>query len=271
MQTRGGRLSADIQAVVAADFIRNLREETRKGFYGRLKQGLYPLNAPFGYRNNGGGKVKTIDPEDGQLVKKAFAAFVARDLTLQELSNHLGSVSPVSLSRILRNPFYSGRIQLKNGERFDGKHEPLISEALFSEVQRVLAAKRRRSVTRHTFAFSRIISCECGYSMIAEMQKGNIYYRCHTPTCPAASVREDRLHALIREQFLRQPNGDLICLAYAKASARQKRMLLSHFRVQIAVRGLVRGTSWVPQIAVKSETRGSAAELGRILQEILSF
>src|SRR4029450_11873410 len=40
LNTRGGRLSADIQAVVAADFIRNLREETRKGFYGRLKQGL---------------------------------------------------------------------------------------------------------------------------------------------------------------------------------------------------------------------------------------
>ena len=33
LQTRGGRLSADIQAVVAADYIRNLREETRKGFY----------------------------------------------------------------------------------------------------------------------------------------------------------------------------------------------------------------------------------------------
>lgn len=41
LQTRGGRLSADIQAVVAADYIRNLREETRKGFHGRLKQGLY--------------------------------------------------------------------------------------------------------------------------------------------------------------------------------------------------------------------------------------
>jgi len=40
LQSRGGRLSADIQAVVAADYIRNLREETRKGFYGRLKQGL---------------------------------------------------------------------------------------------------------------------------------------------------------------------------------------------------------------------------------------
>ena len=29
LQSRGGRLSADIQAVVAADFIRNLKEETR--------------------------------------------------------------------------------------------------------------------------------------------------------------------------------------------------------------------------------------------------
>ncbi|TAL04104.1 MAG: recombinase family protein, partial [Rhodospirillaceae bacterium] len=35
MNSRGGRLAADIQAVVAADFIRNLRQETRKGFYGR--------------------------------------------------------------------------------------------------------------------------------------------------------------------------------------------------------------------------------------------
>jgi site-specific DNA recombinase len=31
LNSRGGRLSADIQAVVAADFIRNLRQETKKG------------------------------------------------------------------------------------------------------------------------------------------------------------------------------------------------------------------------------------------------
>ena len=48
LASRGGRLSADIQAVVAADYIRNLREESRKGFYGRIKQGLFPLPAPMG-------------------------------------------------------------------------------------------------------------------------------------------------------------------------------------------------------------------------------
>src|SRR5579862_9403612 len=53
LHSRGGRLSADIQAVVAADYIRNLREETIKGFYGRLKQGLYPLAAPIGYLDQG--------------------------------------------------------------------------------------------------------------------------------------------------------------------------------------------------------------------------
>jgi site-specific DNA recombinase len=39
LNSRSGRLSADIQAVVASDYIRNLREETKKGIYGRLKQG----------------------------------------------------------------------------------------------------------------------------------------------------------------------------------------------------------------------------------------
>src|SRR5271155_6201404 len=72
LHTRGGRLSADIQAVVAADYIRNLREETRKGFYGRLKQGLYPLPAPLGYLDRGKGKVKEVDPIMAPVVARAF-------------------------------------------------------------------------------------------------------------------------------------------------------------------------------------------------------
>jgi len=75
MYSRGGRLSADIQAVVAADYIRNLREETKKGFYGRIKQGFYPMPAPVGYLNQGGGKVKVIDPIYGPLIQEAFALY----------------------------------------------------------------------------------------------------------------------------------------------------------------------------------------------------
>jgi len=89
LQSRGGRLSADIQAVVAADFIRNLREETRKGFYGRLKQGLYPLRAPLGYVDQGKGKVKTIDPVMGPLVKQAFELYATTKYCLETLGEEM--------------------------------------------------------------------------------------------------------------------------------------------------------------------------------------
>ena len=64
-RSRGGRLSADFQIVIATDYIRNLKEEVKKGIEGRLKQGLYPFKAPLGYLDRGGGEAKTIDPIKG--------------------------------------------------------------------------------------------------------------------------------------------------------------------------------------------------------------
>ena len=67
-RSRGGRLTADIQAVIAADYVRNLREECIKGLNGRLKQGLYPFRAPIGYLDNGGGKPKTPCPVKAPMI-----------------------------------------------------------------------------------------------------------------------------------------------------------------------------------------------------------
>src|SRR5262252_1088680 len=85
LTSRGGRLSADIQAVVAADYIRNLREETRKGFYGRLKQGLFPMRAPLGYLDCGSGKPKIPDPERAPLIRFAFSAYASGQYSLDTL------------------------------------------------------------------------------------------------------------------------------------------------------------------------------------------
>ncbi len=86
IETRDDRLAADVQAVVAVDYIRNLREETIKGFYGRLKQGLYPLKAPLGYLDRGRGKAKEIDPVHGPLIRWAFEAYATGAFTLDSLS-----------------------------------------------------------------------------------------------------------------------------------------------------------------------------------------
>jgi len=205
LQTRGGRLSADIQAVVAADFIRNLREETRKGFYGRLKQGFYPLPAPLGYLDNGSGTPKTLDPKSAPLVKRAFELYATGRYTLVTLLSELhrlglhnrrgGHLSLNGLSTILNNPFYTGLIRLtRTRETFAGNHEPLVSRATFDRVQVLLAGRTPTRVVSHDFLYRRLIRCRlCGFSLSGERQKGHVYYRCHTRDCPTTTVREEVL------------------------------------------------------------------------------
>src|SRR5437016_8305353 len=82
-------LSADVQAVVAEYYIRNLREEVKKGYYGRLKQGLCPHPAPLGYLNNGEGKPKTIDPAQGSIVRRAFELYASGRYSLLQLAELL--------------------------------------------------------------------------------------------------------------------------------------------------------------------------------------
>lgn len=211
LQSRGGRLSADIQAVVAADYIRNLREETRKGFYGRLKQGLYPLAAPVGYSDNGKGKPKTPHPVNAPLVRQAFELYASGRYALKQLRKEMydrglrnrsgGVFSVAGLAEMLRNPFYIGIIRLKRtDETFHGIHEPIISKTLFDRVQAVLDGKIARGSQRHEWLFRRLLRCgHCGASLVAERQKGNIYYRCHTSRCPTKTVREERIERALLE------------------------------------------------------------------------
>jgi DNA invertase Pin-like site-specific DNA recombinase len=205
LRSRGGRLSADIQAVVAADYIRNLREEVRKGFYGRLKQGLCPLRAPLGYLDCGTGKPKALDPDRAPFVRTAFELYVSGRYSLRALNAELHQVglrtrsgqrlSLNALNRVLRNPFYVGVIRIRTtGESFAGVHPPLISRTLFTAVQDLLDGKGRHRTARHHFVFSRLFRCRgCGYSLIGELQKGHRYYRCHTKDCPTKAIREELL------------------------------------------------------------------------------
>jgi DNA invertase Pin-like site-specific DNA recombinase len=215
LTTRGGRLSADIQAIVAADYIRNLRQEVRKGFYGRLKQGFYPLPAPRGYVNKGKGKPKKINLVTGPLVRQAFELYATANYGLHELRLEMAkrglrsrSRKPLaldSISRLLRNPFYIGLIRIKRtGETFKGAHEALVSKATFDRVQAVLDGRLYPRFQIHRFLFRRLVKCErCHKSLIGERQKGHVYYRCHDLGCRGASISEKRLDELVREELAR--------------------------------------------------------------------
>ncbi len=212
MRSRGGRLTADIQAVIAADFVRNLRDETRKGMRGRLAQGIYPWRAPLGYRDMGGGIPKAIDPVHGPLVREAFELYASGEWSFQTLPDELqrrgltlangGPISKNGLTTVLNNPFYMGLIHIRStGETFEGKHPPLISKALYDRVQAVLRGGRGSAGgVKHDFAFRRMIRCaKCRLSLIGEKIKGRyVYYRCHTDGCQGTSLNEE----VIRGRFL---------------------------------------------------------------------
>lgn len=215
LTSRGGRLSADIQAVVAADYIRNLREETKKGIYGRLRQGLYPFPARVGYLDKGKGNPKRPDPIQAPLVRRAFELYASGQYGLNALVEKMyeaglrnkngKKISRNGLVCILKNPFYMGLIRIETiGELFIGIHKPIISKALFDDVQNVFAGKRVPKKNKHFFIFRRLIECEsCGNFLIAEKQKGHIYYRCQTKTCPQKTIRQELIEQRVVEVFMK--------------------------------------------------------------------
>lgn len=215
MTSRGGRLSADIQAVVAADFIRNLREETKKGFYGRLKQGLLPMPAPLGYLNVGKGKLKVIDPAKAPLVKKSFELYATRNFTLKQLNRELyrmglrskkgRRLSLNALSLLMNNPFYMGVIRIKKtGETFEGKHTALIKPGLFYTCQDILQGRTNTRTKKHRLMYRRLFIClECNRTLIGEVHGRFVYYRCQNPECLMTTIREE----LLEQGFLAELDG----------------------------------------------------------------
>lgn len=252
LNTRGGRLSADIQAVVAADYIRNLREETKKGFYGRLKQGIYPMKAPVGYQDRGGGKPKELDDITAPLVRQTFQLYASGRYSLPRLVEEMyqhglrnrsgGKVSINGMSVLLKNPFYVGVIRIKkSGEMFSAIHKPLVSKALFDKVQEILDGKTVDRVVRHDFIFRRMIRCAaCGYNLIGEIQKGHVYYRCHTANCIGRTFREELIDDTVSRTFKALATDELD-IAYIQVwlrNAREKQEQTKHeevnsFRLQL--------------------------------------
>lgn len=209
-RSRGGRLSADIQAVLAADYIRNLREEILKGINGRLQEGLYPFRAPIGYVDKGKGKAKTPHPLKAPLITQAFELYDSGQYSFRSLQQELKrlglrnrngqSLSLCGLETLLGNPFYCGIIRIKKtGRTYAGIHQPIISQALFKRVQERRQGRCGKKLTRHNHLYRGLFRCGyCMEAMSPEKQKGHVYYRCHTPVCPTKTVREELIDDGVR-------------------------------------------------------------------------
>ena len=152
--TPAGRFMENIIANVA-QFDNDVRtERSVGGMRDAICDGRFVWKAPIGYDNvRIGGKSNITPNAAAPFVQKAFKQVaenilptyeIWKQLTKEGLRNKKGKpVSKSQFYQMLLNPLYSGWI-IGLGERVKGVFEPLVTEALFEQVQRVLRGRTRR-------------------------------------------------------------------------------------------------------------------------------
>ena len=135
----------------------------RGGTLGRAAVGYLNVRERFEGR-----EVRTVivDPERGPFVHLAFELYATGKYSLRRLADELtdrgfrtkagpksgGAITDSTLAVMLRNRYYLG-IVTYNGAEYPGRHEPLVTQELFDQVQRMLDASgvsgERRRVHEH--------------------------------------------------------------------------------------------------------------------------
>jgi DNA invertase Pin-like site-specific DNA recombinase len=196
-ETPSGLLLHGIMSSIAEFYSRNLASEVIKGATEKARRGGTPGIAPLGYLNVretvDDREVRTValDPERAPLIKLAFDLYATGRFSVNELvtllaakglrsrGNRRYSPRPLnhsSLHAILSNDYYAGWVRYRK-QRYRGRHEPLVSQMRFDEVQAVLRAhclsgERKRKGTTHYLKGT--LHCDdCGLRLTHSRNSGN--------------------------------------------------------------------------------------------------
>lgn len=198
------------------------RKKSMDGVKEHLIQGEWCLRPPVGYDIIKHNKERRIVVnETGLIIKKMFYWKAKERMPNVEIQKRLKSYKlNYNLRRItdiLINPFYCGKIAHKalGDEVRDGKHEKLISEAIFLEANNILAEKKLGLQTkkeRPEIALKRFMRCEtCDKPM-----RGYISTKCGVPyyKCSSIGCRNNRNANHVNGRFEVLLNGFQIDQAF---------------------------------------------------------
>lgn len=194
--TPAGRFMENVLAS-QAQFDNEMRaERCAGGMKDAMREGRYVWMAPVGYENVkvGGKATIAIHPESGPLIRQAFEMIATNSYPIEEVRKTItkaGLRTPKGkplckayFYRLFTNEVYAGWIH-KFGERHKGTFEPLVSDELFEQVQRVLKHKGKAHKIHITdnpdFPLRRFVVNANGYKLTGSWSKGKTkkypYYR----------------------------------------------------------------------------------------------
>ena len=163
--TPTGKAMLGMMSVFAQLERETIRERTRMGMLGRLKEGYWPGGArtPFGY---------DYDSAQGTLVPNADAARVERCFELliagyspDNIARMLGFKYDNTVRNILGRKTYLGLIEY-NGVCYPGRHAPLVSQEVFARAQRILDQRAAKREWTSQYLLTGLLVCgRCGAKM----------------------------------------------------------------------------------------------------------
>ena len=208
--TAQGKFMLSIMLGQSKYYVDNLSENITRGKRNKIMSGIWPQAAPLGYVNDRVSRTIAPDPVHGPLVTQMFEMYATGDFGLKELREIMlakglrsprgkpPSVSKVQLA--LTNPIYYGLLRYK-GEFYEGKHAPLVNQALFDRCREVMHRKgRMKSSGLKEFAYRGLIRCgECGGVVTLHIAKGHHYLRCSKKKgpCGQLTTREEAVNAQV--------------------------------------------------------------------------
>jgi DNA invertase Pin-like site-specific DNA recombinase len=223
--TPSGRLLRNIM-LTFAQFERELASErTRDKLLQRAEKGLWNGGiVPYGYKRENK-RLVVYEPEADN-VKVIFKTYLlSRSLVsvyekLKTIGVTYRSGKPflkTAISYILHNPIYTGKVKYA-GKTTQGIHQPIISEEIFEQAQKIHKDKKRTMKLYKNFALAGLIRCkECNSHMTPSYTnkrngrklKRYYYYRCTDTfkrewgSCSTKQVSADRLEDYIFDNLER--------------------------------------------------------------------
>jgi DNA invertase Pin-like site-specific DNA recombinase len=183
------------------------REKTTAGMKAAIKAGIWPWQAPLGYRSERDSAKRAVlvhDPDTAPLVAFAFERIASGAATQEEVREELRrrglAVPRETFSRLIHNPIYCGRIVApKWGLEGRLASRPIVSEETWQRAQEALSSSPsgwKRSDLRPDFPFRWWTLCaECRRPLTGSYSTGRSdrypFYRCPNG---CQSVRRDDLH-----------------------------------------------------------------------------
>lgn len=209
-----------IEFGMAQKYVDDLSKNVKRGLKTKIENGWCPGVAPLGYLNHtdkrSGEKTLIQDTERFLLVRRMWDLMLTGLYTPSKIlgmaNNEWGfrtrpmprlggrPLGRSTIYQIFANPFYYGWFEFPkgSGQWYQGKHEPMITEAEYDRVQTLLGRNGSpRPQSNFEFAFTGMIRCgDCGRAVTAEekhqaicgnckfkfaYRKQNICPRCETP------------------------------------------------------------------------------------------